>query len=83
MSDSSRNEGTIYRDFSNGMNNQSREIVRLIGDITRRISKGASVSKQIEPLNSAYANFCQIEVNLENIENNLNKVYALSRQTTK
>lgn len=70
----------IYRDFCNGMKLQSREQVRLLGEIARRAAKGITLTKQTETLNTAFANFCQVETNLENIENNLNKVCALSRQ---
>ena len=77
---SQANNNTIYRDFCNGMRNQSREQIRLAGDIARRISRGSSLFKTPDTLNTAATNFCQVEVNLENIENNLNKVSALTRQ---
>lgn len=83
MSEKGKADGDsiIYRDFSNGMKLQSREQVRSLGDIVRRMSKGVSITSQTEVLNSACASFCQVEINLENIENNLNKVCALSRQS--
>lgn len=74
-------ENTIYKDFCNGMRNQSREQVRLAGEIARRISKGTPSSRPSDTLISAATNFYQIETNLENIENNLNKVCALTRQS--
>lgn len=72
---------TIYRDFCNGMRNQSREQLRLVGDIARRISRGSSQLKSADTLSAVASNFCQVEPHLDNIENNLNKVSALTRQT--
>lgn len=72
---------TIYRDFCNGMKNQSREQVRLAGDIARKITRGSGQTKSSDTLSGVTLNFCQIETHLDNIENNLNKVSALTRQT--
>lgn len=82
MSDESRHivDNTIYRDFSNGMRNQSREHIRLVGDIARRLTKGTNLSKPSDTLSIAALNFSQVETHLENVENNLNKVCALTRQ---
>lgn len=74
------NEDAIYRDFCNGMKNQSREQIRLAGEIARRITRGAHLSRQSDTLITAASNFCSVENNLENIENNLNKVCALTRR---
>lgn len=71
----------IYRDFCNGMKNQSKEQLRLAGDIARRITKGIQPGKPSDSLTIAASNFIRIESNLENIENNLNKVCALTKQT--
>lgn len=83
MSDDSRRppNNTIYKEFCNGMRNQSREHIRLAGNIARRISRGTNLSRTSDTLNTSAANFCQIETHLENIENNLNKVSALTRNT--
>ena len=70
----------IYKDFCNGMRNQSREQVRIAGDIACRMTKGSPSSRSSDALYSAATSFCQIEGHLENIENNLNKVCALTRQ---
>lgn len=75
------NDNTIYRDFCHGMKNHSKEQIRLAGEIAKRITRGSHPSKTSDTLNIAATNFCQIESNLENIENNLNKVCALTRQT--
>lgn len=85
MSDDSMQEvnSTIYRDFCNGMKNQSREQLRIAGDIARRISRGTHQSKPLDSLTTSLTNFCQVEPHLENIENNLNKVCALTRQSTR
>lgn len=72
-------DNSIYKDFCDGMKNQSREHIRLTGEIARRITKATSSSKSADTLASTIANFCQAETHLENIENNLNKVCALTR----
>lgn len=81
MSDNSRTNtnNTIYREYCNGMKNQSREHIRLAGEIARRLTKTTFPSKPSDNLNVAITNFCQLEVHFENIENNLNKVCALTR----
>lgn len=74
-------DNSIYRDFCNGMKNQSREQIRLAGEIARRITKGTYLSRQPDTLTAAASNFCLVEGHLENIENNLNKVCALTRRS--
>lgn len=81
MTEDSNQNNTIYKDFCNGMKNQFKEQVRLSGEIARKITKPAHPSKSSDTLCSVATNFCQIETHLENIENNLNKVSALTRQT--
>lgn len=83
MSDDTRQNtsNTIYRDFCIGMRNQARDQLRLAGEIARRSSQGTSSSRNSDILYTAAHNFAQLETNLENIENNLNKVCALTRQT--
>ena len=72
-------ENTIYKDFCNGMKNQSREQIRLAGDIAKLIPKAITSTKQTDHLQTLIPNFCQIDTHLENIETNLNKVCALAR----
>lgn len=60
----------IYKSFCNGMKNQSREHIRLTGEIVSRLSR---VEAPIE-------DFLQVETNIKNIGNNLNKVCAVTRQ---
>lgn len=81
MSDETKQtlDNSIYVDFCKGMRNQSRDQVRFAGSIAHRLTKIYS-AKDTEILSSVAANFCQLETNLENIENNLNKVAALTRQ---
>jgi hypothetical protein len=70
----------IYRDFCNGMKNQSREQIRLAGDIARRLPRGISnLSRSGDALQTSINNFCQIDSRLENIDNNLNKLSALTK----
>lgn len=74
-------ETAIYRDFCNGMKNQSREQIRLAGEIARRMTRGSNQTRQSDTLLTAASNFASVENHLENIENNLNKVCALTRRT--
>lgn len=71
-SDSS--DDVIYKDFRDGMRNQAREQVRLAGDLVKSVVKKTSLTQTIN-------NFGQLEQHLENIENNLNKVCVLTKQT--
>lgn len=82
MSNDSMQDTTIYKDFCDRMKNQSREQLRIAGDIAKRVSKGNHLSKSSDTINLVSSNFCQIEPHLDNIENNLNKVRALTRQPT-
>lgn len=75
----SATENSIYLDFLNGMKNQSKECVRLSGEIAHNISKGTFPSRTSDTLSTTIGNFRQLESHLENIENNLNKVCALTR----
>lgn len=83
MSSDSTQDTTIYKDFCDRMKNQSREQIRIAGDIAKRVSKGSHPSKSPDTINSVPLNFCQIEAHLDNIENNLNKVCALTRHSTR
>lgn len=70
----------IVRDFCNGMKNAAKEQVRLTGEIARSLKvKGTIPTRSSDTLSDTISSFCQIEHNLENIENNLNKVSALTR----
>lgn len=80
MSHDPMQDTTVYKDFCDRMKNQSREQLRIAGDIAKRVSKGSHLSKSSDTINLAASNFCQIEIHLDNIENNLNKVCALTRQ---
>lgn len=80
MDDNSTNrDHNIYNNFCNGAKNQSREQVRLAGEIARRLIKGSLVTAQSDILQASILNFCQVETNLENIGNNLDKIHALTR----
>lgn len=83
MSDAKKQgtDNTIYRDFCIGMKNQTLDQLRLAGEIARRASQGASSARNSDILYTTAHNFAQLETNLENIEDNLNKVCALTRQT--
>lgn len=70
-------DDVIYKDFRDGMRNQARDHVRLAGDLTRSIIKKSSI------LPNTINNFCQLDKQFENIENNLNKVRVLSRDHTR
>lgn len=80
MSDDRRkvSNEAIYKYFCDGMKNQSRDQIRIAGDVARLATKNYHSSGSIE---STISNFSQIESQLENIENNLNKVCCLTRQT--
>lgn len=81
MSDTSTNsiEHSIYRDFCNGMKNQSREQIRLSGDIVRRILKGSTtIGKSGESLQGSIGSFTRLDSHLENIDNNLNKLSSIT-----
>lgn len=69
----------IVRDFCNGMKNAAREQIRLSGEIARSLKVKGTLPKSSDTLSEAISSFCQVEHNLENIENNLNKVSALTR----
>ena len=72
-------DNSIYKDFCNGLKNQSREHIRLTGEIASRATKSFSTGRSADSISATISNFCRVEIQLENIENNLNKVCALTR----
>lgn len=74
----------IVRDFCAGMRNAARDQIRLSGQIVRSLHvKGTSPTRSSDTLGDVINSFCQVETHLDNIENNLNKVSALTRTQTK
>lgn len=73
-STSNSSDDVIYKDFRDGMRNQAREQVRLAGELVKSVVKKTSLTQTIN-------NFGQLEQHFENIENNLNKVRVLTKQT--
>lgn len=88
----------IYKEFCSGMIDESRETIRIIGSIARKISRGTSASQWNhhhpstvtssshivrsgtgDTLTRAANDFCLLDPLLDNIENNLNKVCALTK----
>lgn len=67
-------DDVIYKEFRDSMRNQACEQVRLAGDLVKSVVKKTSLTQTIN-------NFSQLDQHLENIENNLNKVRVLTRQT--
>ncbi|KAG9508978.1 hypothetical protein GZH46_02515 [Fragariocoptes setiger] len=69
----------IFKDYRRGMVEQSREIIRSSGSISRKL--GTSKCGQKDQVSQLASNFAQLDSTLDNIENNLNKVCALTRRT--